>query len=105
MSATTLQPAVETEELVTALRRMVTALSKRIIHDGDLDALAEMRSLAHHLDEKTTEAVAGLRHHPIYPASWQEVAVGLGVTKRAVRKRYGHLGGRREPGGQPGNLL
>lgn len=94
----------DADELIVALHRMVKALGRRASTDGDLEALAGLKVLEADIRSELERTVANLRNHEVYPASWGELAGAMGVTSKAVRKRYGHVGGRRQPGGQPGNL-
>lgn len=95
---------VEVQELIVAVERIARSLGRRVGIDGDLDALAGLCRLRIELDGAVTSAVAGLRNDERYPASWSEIAGALGVTRRAAIQRFGHVGGLRRPGGQPGNL-
>jgi hypothetical protein len=90
------------DEYVKGLRRMLRALGRRAAR-GDLDALTEMVELRKAIEADITEAVAGLRHYPDCPESWLNIAVALGVSERQAYRRYGHVGGLRQAGGQPAN--
>ena len=96
------EPAVPTDEYLRFVRRILRALSRRV-GAADVDTLAEMVKLRDDLDRRITDAVAGLRHDTS-PASWGEIGRALRISRQAAHKRYGHVGGRRRPGGQPGHL-
>jgi CRP-like cAMP-binding protein len=93
---------VETSEYVAFTGRILRALSRRV--GGDLDALGDLARLRAEVDGAITDAVARLRNDAHQPASWQEIADQLGVTRSAASDRYGKVGGARAAGGQPAHL-
>lgn len=90
----------ETGEYLIFVRRVLRGLSHRV-GSADLEALREMVALRNDLEASITEAVAGLRNDPVAPASWGEIGQALDITRQAAQQRYGAVGGRRRPGGQP----
>ena len=54
--------------------------------DGDVEALAHMLGLAGEIDTAVAEAVKGLRGCGY---SWVEIGACLGITRQAVRQRWG----------------
>ena len=98
-----LAQGTETSDLLAALRRILRALSRRF-EDGDIEQLTALVELRDDVERTITEAVHGLRHDPELPASWADLGRALGVTRQAAQKRYGHVGGSRRRGGQPGHL-
>lgn len=79
--------SVETSEFASMLRRMIRAYSRRVADADDVD-LAVMVSLRDELEAAIAAAVHGQRE--LHGASWADVARGLGVTRQAAQKRYGH---------------
>jgi hypothetical protein len=98
-----LAQGTETSDLLAALRRILRALSRRF-EDGDIEQLAALVELRDDVERTVTEAVCGLRHDPTMPASWADLGRALGVSRQAAQQRYGHVGGARRRGGQPGHL-
>lgn len=85
------------------MRRMIRANARKV-GDGDITALPKLIALEDDLQEAITEAVRQLRHDPDHPYSWAEIARVLGVSRQACMQRWGHVGGSRKVGGQPGGL-
>jgi ribosomal protein S20 len=73
----------ENDEYASFIRRILRAYARRVAA-GDVDALADMTSLAAELDDVISQAVTGL-HAAGY--SWAEIAVRLGVTRQAAQQR------------------
>ena len=94
---------IDTDDLLAGIRRQVRSLSRRV-GESDGVALATLVELRDEVEQGITDAIAGLRHDPAAPASWTEIGDALGTTRQAAQQRYGHVGGGRRPGGQPGNL-
>lgn len=92
-----------TPEFVAFTRRILRALERRA-DDVDAEALTELAGLHADLGRVVESAVSTLRHDPDYPASWATIGDAFGITRQAAQKRFGHLGGTRVAGGQPGSL-
>lgn len=93
---------VEIDELIAGIRRITRSLGQRVGWDGP-DALRALVTLRREIDDAVDAAVVVMRHDERYPASWTEIADALGVTQQATIQRYGHVGGLRQAGGQPGS--
>jgi hypothetical protein len=76
---------VENDEYAAFARRVIAAYSRRVAA-GDIDAIAEMATLADHLDTAIGEAITGLR---AIGYSWADIALRLGVSRQAVQQRWG----------------
>ena len=76
---------VENDEYASFIRRVLRAYARRVAA-GDVDALADMTSLAAELDDAISQAVTGLRAAGY---SWAEIAVRLRVTRQAAQQRWG----------------
>jgi hypothetical protein len=76
---------VENDEYAAFIRRVIRAYARRIA-SGDIEALADMTTLAGDLDHAITEAVTGLR---ACGYSWAEIARPLGVSRQAAQQRWG----------------
>jgi len=93
MSKTTVKPrlprqrrdVVENNEFAAFCRRIVRAHGRRVAA-GDIEALADMISLAADLETSIRQAVIGLRE---FGYSWTEIAQRLGVTRQAAQQRWG----------------
>jgi len=94
MSAKTVKPrlprqrrrdVVENNEFAAFCRRIVRAHGRRVAA-GDIEALADMISLAADLETSIRQAVIGLRE---FGYSWTEIAQRLGVTRQAAQQRWG----------------
>jgi len=94
MSKTTVKPrlprqrrrdVVENNEFTAFCRRIVRAHGRRVAA-GDIEALADMISLAADLETSIRQAVIGLRE---FGYSWTEIAQRLGVTRQAAQQRWG----------------
>jgi hypothetical protein len=88
------------EQFYAGIRRQLVALGSRV-GAADHYALAEMVQLRELFEEQMEAAIAQLRNDPDYPATWEDIAEALGMTKSAARKKYQHLGGLRRRGAQP----
>jgi ribosomal protein S20 len=77
---------VENDEYASFVRGVMRTHARRVAA-GDVDALADMTSLAAELDEAITQAVTGLQEARY---SWAEIALRLGVTRQAAQQRWGH---------------
>jgi len=75
---------VENDEYAAFVRRVVRAFARRIA-TGDVEALADMVSLAEHVKLAMREAVIGLRE---FGYSWTEIASRLGISRQAARQRW-----------------
>lgn len=84
-------------------RRILRAMSRRV-GTGDIAALPELVKLQTELDAFIEDAVRDLRTEEGGAYSWAQIAGVLGVSRAAVQKRWGHVGGVRQAGGQPGSL-
>ena len=78
---------VENPEFAAFARRILRAYARRVA-TGDIEALADMVTLAEDLDRAIGHAVTGLRSLPI-PYSYADIAARLGVSRQAVQQRWG----------------
>ncbi len=92
----------EPADYLTFVRRVLRGAGQRV-GSADIEALREMAALRDELEGCIFAAVAGLRNDPDLPASWEDIGKALGVTRQQAQRRYGAVGGIRQPGGQPGN--
>jgi hypothetical protein len=76
--------SVENDEYASFIRRVLRAYALRVA-TGDVDALADMTSLATEMDHVISQAVTGLRAAGY---SWAEIAARLGVTRQAAQQRW-----------------
>lgn len=95
--------AVENSAYAGFARRIIRAMARRV-GAGDIAALPELVALRDELDGFIEDAVRDLRSEAGGSHSWAELGDVLGVTRTAAQKRWGHVGGARKVGGQPGNL-
>ena len=65
-------------------RRIVRAYARRVA-TGDVEALAQMVTLAADVDQAIRAAVIGLRDHGY---SWTEIGDRLGISRQAARQRW-----------------
>ncbi len=79
--------SVENDEYAAFTRRVLRAYSRRIAA-GDIDALADLSTLATDIESATGLAVAGLRTRGY---SWADIGTRLGITRQAAQQRWGHL--------------
>lgn len=82
---TTTSPPVENTEYAAFARRILRAYARRI-SAGDIDALADITTLAADIDNAIGQAVIGLRGAGY---SWAEIGLRLGVTRQAAQQRWG----------------
>jgi hypothetical protein len=75
----------ENDEFAAFARRVLRAFERRVAN-GDIDALADMTSMAGEFDDAIRQAVAGLRANGY---SWGDIAARLGVTRQAAQQRWG----------------
>jgi hypothetical protein len=78
-------PGVENDKYAAFVRRVVRAYGRRVA-TGDIEALADLVAVSHHIDCAIAAAVAGLR---AWGYSWAEIAARLGVTRQAAQQRWG----------------
>ncbi|SMQ73447.1 hypothetical protein [Agreia sp. VKM Ac-1783] len=78
--------AVETEEYLSMLRRMIRAGGRRVAQ-ADEPELAALMSLRAELDDAIVTAVTGQRAE--LERSWAWVGSALGITRQAAQQRYG----------------
>lgn len=76
----------------------------RHVAEGDVAELPELVVLRDELELQIEHAVAGLRSADGGAFSWAQLGEVLGISRQAVQKQYGHVGGARQPGGQPAGL-
>jgi DNA-directed RNA polymerase specialized sigma24 family protein len=76
---------VENDEYAAFVRRAIRALGARVGR-GDVETLASLVELSSELDTVIAESIAGLRAAGF---SYGEIAVRLGVSRQAVRQRWG----------------
>ena len=77
--------AVETDEYLAMVRRMIRAGARRVA-DGDEPELADLVTLRAAVEQAIADAVAGQRENG---KTWAQIGAGLGVTKNAALMRYG----------------
>lgn len=75
----------ETPEMISAARRQLRALADRVTR-GDVEDFAKLVTLADELDRVIGIAVAGLCDSGV---SYGEIGRAIGVTRQAVRQRWG----------------
>ena len=76
---------VENDAYAAFTRRIVRAYARRVA-TGDIEALADMTSLAADIEAAIRVAVIGLRN---FGYSWADIANRLGVTRQAAQQRWG----------------
>jgi hypothetical protein len=79
------RPVVGNDAYAAFTRRIVRAYARRIA-DGDVEALADLTSLASEVDAAMRDAITGLRD---FGYSWAEIGARLGVTRQAAQQRWG----------------
>lgn len=77
----------ENSEYAAMLRRLIRSYGRRVGETDDTD-LAEMVALRDTLEEAIEAAVHAQRAQRI-PASWADIARGLGTTRQYAQRRYG----------------
>jgi hypothetical protein len=82
---TTASPPVENTAYAAFARRILRAYARRI-SAGDIDALADITTLAADVDDAARHAVTGLRATGY---SWADIGARLGVTRQAAQQRWG----------------
>lgn len=76
---------VENREFAGFARRILRAFSRRVAN-GDVEALADLLTLAVEVNQATQDAVDGLRR---FGYSWSEIAKRAGITKQTAQERWG----------------
>ncbi len=76
---------VENDEYAAFARRIVRAYARRVA-TGDVEALADMTTLAADVEAAIRVAVIGLGN---FGYSWADIALRLGVTRQAAQQRWG----------------
>src|SRR5215469_16040610 len=76
---------VENDEYAAFARRIVRAYARRVA-TGDIEALADLTTLAADVEAAIRVAVIGLRN---FGYSWADIALRLGVTRQAAQQRWG----------------
>ena len=79
------RPVVGNDAYVAFARRVLRAYAHRIA-TGDIEALADLTSLASEVDTVIRDAITGLR---AFGYSWAEIGSRLGVTRQAAQQRWG----------------
>jgi hypothetical protein len=77
--------AVENDEYVTFLRRVIRAYSRRVAA-GDIEAVADMTAIADEIGTAIQDAITGLRTSGY---SWADIALRLNITRQAAQQRWG----------------
>jgi DNA-directed RNA polymerase specialized sigma24 family protein len=85
LSSRRIRRVVENDEYAAFVRRAIRALGTRVGR-GDVETLASLVELSSELDTVIAESIAGLRAAGF---SYGEIAVRLGVSRQAVRQRWG----------------
>lgn len=93
---------VETEQYIEGFRRQLRALVARV-GEGDVESLRALVALRDEFDAGIAAAIGNLRNDPDLPMAWSQIAEALGMSIRTCVRRYHHVGGLRQRGGQPGN--
>lgn len=78
---------VDDEAFDAFARRIVRAYGRRI-GDGNVAGLVGLVRLSEAVDQAMQAAVDGLRADP-WDYSWGDIARNLGVSRQAVRQRWG----------------
>lgn len=76
---------VENDEYAAFLRRVIRAYSRRVAA-GDIEAIADMASVADEIAIAMHHAIYGLRSTGY---SWADIALRLGITRQAAQQRWG----------------
>jgi hypothetical protein len=79
------RPVVGNDAYAAFTRRILRAYARRIA-TGDIEALADLTSLAYEVDTAMRDAVTGLR---TFGYSWAEIGSRLGITRQAAQQRWG----------------
>lgn len=77
---------VENDDYAAFLRRVLRAYSRRVAA-GDIEAIADMATLADEITAATKGAITRLRATHGY--SWADIARRLGITRQAAQQRWG----------------
>jgi hypothetical protein len=77
--------AVENDEYAMFLRRVIRAYSRRVAA-GDVEAVAEMTTMADEIDTAIHDAITGLR---AVGYSWADIALRMNITRQAAQQRWG----------------
>lgn len=77
----------ENSDYQAMLKRLIRSYGRRVA-TGDENDLAEMIELRDALEAAIEAAVHGQRAQKI-PASWADIARGLGTTRQYAQRRYG----------------
>jgi hypothetical protein len=78
---------VENDRFAAMLRRMLRAMGRRAVTDGDLDALADMVAIHDEMAALIGDTVEGLRVDRGY--SWADIGRAAGVSRQAAQQRWG----------------
>lgn len=76
---------VENDQYAAFAKRVLRAYARRVAR-GDIEALADMLTLAGEVETAIRQAVIGLRE---FGYSWADIAARLGVTRQAAQQRWG----------------
>lgn len=76
---------VENDEYAAFLRRVIRAYSRRVAA-GDIEAVADMVTVADEITTAMHDAIHGLRSTGY---SWADIALRLGITRQAAQQRWG----------------
>src|SRR5205807_4155768 len=85
LTANRRRDVVENDAYAAFARRIVRAYARRVA-TGDIEALADMTTLAADIEAAIRVAVIGLRN---FGYSWADIATRLGVTRQAAQQRWG----------------
>ena len=76
---------VENDEYAAFIRRVIRAYSRRVAA-GDIEAIADMTTVADEIDAAIQDAITGLR---TFGYSWADIALRLNITRQAAQQRWG----------------
>lgn len=94
MSKNTVRPAltpkprrdvVENDAYAAFARRVLRAYARRVAA-GDIEALADLTTLSHEVEQAIRTAVVGLRE---FGYSWADIAARVGITRQSAHERWG----------------
>jgi len=85
LTANRRRDVVENDEYAAFTRRVLRAYGRRVAA-GDIEALADLTTLAHEVEAAIRTAVIGLRD---FGYSWAEIGARVGITRQSAHERWG----------------